>query len=93
MSCHFISQVAEERLSNIRTIRAFAAERKEELNYREKIQKVLQLAYKNAMASGIFYGFVSDIVTHRDICIFILHSRLGYQGILAFWLFSTMEAV
>lgn len=52
-------EVADERFGNIRTVRAFGAEPKEERNYAQKIDVVLELAKKNALASAIFFGFVS----------------------------------
>ncbi|XP_050404463.1 ATP-binding cassette sub-family B member 10, mitochondrial [Patella vulgata] len=51
------TQVAEERISNVRTVRAFAQESKECQSYSEKISKVLQLQYKEALAQGVFWGF------------------------------------
>lgn len=48
--------VAEERMSNIRTVRAFVKEKVEVGKYNEALQKVLDLAYKEALASGIFWG-------------------------------------
>ena len=53
-------QVAEERLGNMRTVRAFVQETKEEDAYNEKIDNVLKLSYKEALARGLFWGSVSD---------------------------------
>uniref|UniRef100_UPI00398E4F8C ATP-binding cassette sub-family B member 10, mitochondrial-like isoform X2 n=1 Tax=Pristiophorus japonicus TaxID=55135 RepID=UPI00398E4F8C len=50
------AQLAEERIGNIRTVRAFAKEDSELQTYREKISHVLQLARKEAVALAGFYG-------------------------------------
>lgn len=51
------TQVAEERLSNMRTVRAFVHEKREEGAYNNHIDQVLRLSYKEALASGVFWGF------------------------------------
>ena len=56
----FLEQVAEERISNIRTVRAFAQEKKEAAAYNSKIEEVLQLMRKEAAVLGVFWGFVSS---------------------------------
>lgn len=53
------TQVAEERLANIRTVRAFVQEQKESEAYNAKIEHVLQLSYKEALARGIFWATTS----------------------------------
>lgn len=40
-------------------MKTFSKEFKEVDNYAAKIQRVLDLAYKESMARGIFYGMVS----------------------------------
>jgi len=50
------TQLAEERMSNIRTVKAFAQELKEINNYRLKNQTVLEVAYQDAYARSIFFG-------------------------------------
>ncbi|KAK3596017.1 hypothetical protein CHS0354_032540 [Potamilus streckersoni] len=50
------TQVAEERISNIRTVRAFAQEDMEMERYRYRILHVLKLSYKEALARGIFWA-------------------------------------
>jgi len=52
------TQVAEERIANIRTVRAFSQEGFENNQYRSKIMEVLHLAEKEALAQGIFFGMV-----------------------------------
>jgi ATP-binding cassette subfamily B (MDR/TAP) protein 10 len=51
--------VAEERIANIRTVKSFSQERRECDTYGNKLQNVLQLAYKESLARGIFFGLVS----------------------------------
>ncbi len=50
------NDVAQEKLSNIRTIRAFGQEQKETLAYLVKVNKILEMKFKEAMAYGVFYG-------------------------------------
>lgn len=51
------SQIAEERFSNIKTVRAFAQEHNEMKVYNEKVQDVYHLARKEALARAAFFGF------------------------------------
>ncbi|KAJ8308440.1 hypothetical protein KUTeg_013314 [Tegillarca granosa] len=50
------TQVAEERISNIRTVRSFAQEVKEIGAYNSTIDYVLKLSYKEALARSFFWG-------------------------------------
>lgn len=50
--------MAEERISNIRTVKAFSQEDREMVTYKEKMQHVLDLATKESLARGVFYGMV-----------------------------------
>ena len=60
-----LTQVAEERLSNMRTVRAFVQEEREQNAYNQQIDQVLKLSYKEALARGIFWG----TVRHPTPCI------------------------
>lgn len=51
-----ITKVAEERIGNIRTVQAFTREKDEVVRYDTRVQEVFNLAKKEAMASGIFFG-------------------------------------
>ncbi|KAI9028255.1 hypothetical protein CLU79DRAFT_697155 [Phycomyces nitens] len=51
-----ITKVAEERISAVRTVQAFAKEKQEEKRYGLRVQDVFELARKEAMASGAFFG-------------------------------------
>lgn len=48
--------VAEETLSGIRTVRAFAAEKREAKRYGEKVELSYQTARKRAVVAGSFFG-------------------------------------
>nr|AIN44099.1 ATP-binding cassette sub-family B member 10 [Laodelphax striatellus] len=50
------TQVAEERISNIRTVKAFSQEKKEIQAYSEKMDKVLNLSIRESLARGGFFG-------------------------------------
>ncbi|XP_063958737.1 ATP-binding cassette sub-family B member 10, mitochondrial-like [Lytechinus pictus] len=50
------TQVAEERISSIRTVRAFSHEKREEAAYSDRVEGVFQLTKKEAFASGLFFG-------------------------------------
>ncbi|NXE90381.1 ABCBA protein, partial [Menura novaehollandiae] len=50
------TQVAEERIGNIRTVRAFGQEVAEMEKYTDKVDYVLQLAKKEALARAGFFG-------------------------------------
>uniref|UniRef100_G1K966 ATP-binding cassette sub-family B member 10, mitochondrial n=1 Tax=Anolis carolinensis TaxID=28377 RepID=G1K966_ANOCA len=50
------TQLAEERIGNLRTVRAFGHELNEMEKYRNKVDYVLQLANKEAIARAGFFG-------------------------------------
>lgn len=50
------SELAEEKISNIKTVKAFSKEQSECEAYGQKIHKLLELAYKESLAVGSFYG-------------------------------------
>ncbi|KAL8185911.1 UNVERIFIED_CONTAM: ATP-binding cassette sub- B member 10, mitochondrial [Gekko kuhli] len=50
------TQLAEERIGNLRTVRAFGQELNEMEKYRSKVDYVLQLAKKEAIARAGFFG-------------------------------------
>lgn len=51
-----ILQVAQESLSALRTIQAFNARDQEEGKFHDRVTRILTLARKEAIASGIFFG-------------------------------------
>lgn len=50
------TEVAEERLSNIRTVRAFAQEDKEVKAYVKSVDRVMGMKLREALAYGVFFG-------------------------------------
>ncbi|XP_074846289.1 ATP-binding cassette sub-family B member 10, mitochondrial [Carettochelys insculpta] len=50
------TQLAEERIGNIRTVRAFGQEMTEMEKYISKVEHVLQLAKREAFARAVFFG-------------------------------------
>ena len=48
--------MAQEALSALRTVQAYNALRSEQNKFKEKVDTVLSLARKEAIASGIFFG-------------------------------------
>lgn len=56
---YYFSQLAEERIGNIRTVRAFGKEMTEIEKYTSKVDHVMQLARKEALARAGFFGAVS----------------------------------
>ena len=61
-------QLGEEKISNIRTVRAFAHEQKECDAYNQKIDHVLMLTYKESLARGIFFGLVRAFPVFLSLC-------------------------
>ena len=62
------TQVAEERISNIRTVRAFATEEREMAAYDKEMGNVLSKAKTEALAQAQFYGLVrrfSEIIFNK----------------------------
>lgn len=52
------TQLAEERLSNFRTVAAFAKQDKEVDDYKDKMVEVLSVANKEAVINAKFFGMV-----------------------------------
>jgi len=90
-----LNTTAEERISNIRTVKAFAQEKREIDRYIARLQDVLKLCYKESLYRGIFFGmtgFSGNIivlsvlyngvfmVSNSDITIGSLSAFLLYAG-------------
>jgi len=71
-----MTKVAQESLSALRTVQAFNAHPQEEAKFHGKINKVLELARKEANASGVFFG---GTAWSGNITLLAL---LGYGGTL-----------
>lgn len=52
------TQIAEEKISNIRTVRAFGHERTEEDRYNTGINKVMNLSYREALVRAAYFGSI-----------------------------------
>ncbi|KAF6763007.1 ATP-binding cassette transporter [Ephemerocybe angulata] len=71
-----MTKVATESLSALRTVQAFNALPQEEARFHEKVSKVITLARKEAIASGIFFGSTGWSGNLTILCL------LGYGGTL-----------
>ncbi|KAF9529782.1 ATP-binding cassette transporter [Crepidotus variabilis] len=71
-----MTKVASESLSALRTVQAYNAQPQEEAKFTEKVDKVLVLARKEAIASGIFFGGTGWSGNVTLLCL------LGYGGTL-----------
>ncbi|CAG4953003.1 unnamed protein product [Colias eurytheme] len=65
------SELAEEKISNIKTVKAFSKEKKECESYAQRIENLLQLAYKESLAVGSFYGLTG--LSGNTIIILVLY--------------------
>ncbi|XP_046967857.1 ATP-binding cassette sub-family B member 10, mitochondrial-like [Vanessa cardui] len=65
------SELAEEKISNIKTVKAFSKEKKECESYAQRIETLLQLAYKESLAVGSFYGLTG--LSGNTIIILVLY--------------------
>ncbi|XP_011168037.1 ATP-binding cassette sub-family B member 10, mitochondrial isoform X1 [Solenopsis invicta] len=90
-----VNTTAEERISNIRTVKAFAQEKREIERYSAKLQDVLKLCYKESLYRGMFFGMTGlsgnaialsvlyngvFMVSNSDITIGSLSAFLLYAG-------------
>ena len=55
------TKLAEEKLGNVRTVRAFAQEDMENAKFRDRVFNIFSLARKEAYASGLFFGGVNHL--------------------------------
>ena len=65
-----VIKVSEERISNIRTVRAFGRESYEINRYNDRIEQVLQVSYSESFARACFYGLTGKLLP--CILLFIL---------------------
>lgn len=65
------SELAEEKISNIKTVKAFSKEAAECKTYAQRIENLLTLAYKESLAVGSFYGLTG--LAGNTIIILVLY--------------------
>ncbi|OWR45043.1 ATP-binding cassette sub-family B member 10, mitochondrial [Danaus plexippus] len=65
------SELAEEKISNIKTVKSFSKEQKEYNSYAQRIESLLKLAYKESLAVGSFYGLTG--LAGNTIIILVLY--------------------
>ncbi|XP_028156516.1 ATP-binding cassette sub-family B member 10, mitochondrial [Ostrinia nubilalis] len=65
------SELAEEKISNIKTVKAFSKEKLECESYGKRIENLLTLAYKESLAVGSFYGMTG--LSGNTIIILVLY--------------------
>ncbi|KAK9876550.1 hypothetical protein WA026_013923 [Henosepilachna vigintioctopunctata] len=70
------TKIAEERISNVKTVKSFGHEFREIETYNCSIENVLKIAYKEAKARAVFYGFTG--LTGNLIIISVLY----YGGVM-----------
>ncbi|GFG39550.1 hypothetical protein Cfor_00980 [Coptotermes formosanus] len=86
--------VAEERIANIRVVKSFSQESRECDTYNKKLQHVLQLAYKESLARGIFFGlsgFSGNVIVLSVLYyggIMVSESALTVGNLSAFLLYA-----
>ncbi|XP_049842197.1 ATP-binding cassette sub-family B member 10, mitochondrial-like [Schistocerca gregaria] len=93
------NQVAEERISGIRTVKAFSQEERECESYSEKLHHVLQLAYRESFVRGIFFGLTG--LSGNVIILSVLYyggvmvgqSALSVGELSAFLLYAAYTAI
>jgi ATP-binding cassette subfamily B (MDR/TAP) protein 10 len=72
-----------EKISNIRTVRAFARDSYEIDAYKEHVNKVYNLAMSEGKASGVFFGSVSLFLCAGIIFFSDSYAQAGFSGNIA----------
>ncbi|MFO0597217.1 MAG: ABC transporter transmembrane domain-containing protein [Myxococcaceae bacterium] len=90
------SDVAVESLGGIRTVRSFAAEKKETSRYRAAIDSSLQLAFRRINLSASFFGIAFFAAFSSGVFVFWFGARMVASGALTpgsliSFLFYTMQ--
>lgn len=63
---HSSEMMMVEKLSSVRTVRAFAQEDREIQTFNQRVETVYELAMREARASGVFFGGVRSFSLCRD---------------------------
>ena len=74
------THVAEESLSGVRTVRAFAAEGREVVRFAEAVRRSLSLAYLRIRLGGLFFGVASFAAYGAGALMFWYGGRLVLRG-------------
>ena len=90
------SEVAVESLGGIRTVRSFAAEKKEVVRYRDAMASSLELAFKRINLSATFFGVAFFAAFTAGVFVFWYGARMVAAGDLSpgnliSFLFNTMQ--
>lgn len=90
------TQEAEERIGNVRTVRAFAQEKNETARFGKAVDDVLAQARKDAVARATFFGVVSEascsFESNRPLLLLSFLCRPASQGMSSSSPFSTTAA-
>ncbi len=93
------SEVAEEGLSGIRTVRAFAAERAEVSRYASAVEHAFSVARRRIVASGIFMGGASFFAFGAAVSVLwygghlVLGGTLTVGELTSFLVYTLMVAI
>ncbi|MBE2252620.1 MAG: ATP-binding cassette domain-containing protein [Myxococcus sp.] len=92
------SEVAVESLAGIRTVRSFAAEKKELARYGEAIDNSLQLAFRRIKLSSSFFGVASFLAFSSGAFVFwygarmVANAELSAGALLTFLMYTMQLA-
>jgi ABC transporter fused permease/ATP-binding protein len=92
------SEVAVESLAGIRTVRSFAAEKKEVARYGAAIDGSLALAFRRILLSSTFFGFASFFAFAAGAFVFwygarmVAHGELSPGALLTFLMYTMQLA-
>ncbi|EPY52917.1 peptide-transporting ATPase [Schizosaccharomyces cryophilus OY26] len=75
-----LTRVSEEKLANVRTTQAFLGERQEVHRYNNYIRNLFNLARKEALASGMFFGTTGFFGNATVIAILALGGKMVATG-------------
>nr|XP_033342262.1 ATP-binding cassette sub-family B member 10, mitochondrial [Megalopta genalis] len=71
-----LNTIAEEKISNIRTVKNFSKEKSEIKRYNSQLENILRVCYKESLLRGIFFGFTG--FTGNAIILSVLY----YGGVM-----------
>jgi ATP-binding cassette subfamily B (MDR/TAP) protein 10 len=74
------SQVAEESISSVRTVKAFAAESSENARYAKQVDQVLKRMEETALAGSLYFGLTQAVGYSSLLAVFIYGTHLHNTG-------------